>query len=95
MPQGAIDLASGTGTDAIVTTSAGEHFWVDSVTVIVDTPGEVALNSGATTIAGPWVAVAGTPYSFFDLRSAAAGDDFTIVRTDAMAVGGSYSVRVK
>lgn len=91
----AIELASDTGTDAIITTAAGQHFWVDVITVITDAAGELSIASGSTAIAGPWVAVAGTPYSFFGLTSIVAGDDLNIVRTDAMAIGGSWTGRVK
>jgi hypothetical protein len=91
----AIDLASGTGSTNLITTSATEHFWCDEITVIPDTAGVFELLSGSTSLTGEVNALAGAPYSFFGLRSVAVGDNLVLSRVDAMAVGGTYQSRVK
>lgn len=91
----AIDLASGTDPATLITTAAGEHFWCDEITVIPDAAGAFELLSGSSTLTGEVNASAGVPYTFFDLRSVAVGDNLVLSRIDAMAVGGTYRFRVK
>lgn len=91
----AIDLASGTGSTTLVSTSADQHFWIDHLSIVAGASGAFELLSGSTSLTGEINANAGQEYVFADLRSVAAGDDFVLSRIDAMEVGGYYRSRVK
>lgn len=96
MPQAGIDLASGTGSTTLITTAAGEHFWVDAINLIPSDTGEVELLSGANVIWHVQVGAAGGSYSPpHVLHSVAVGDNLVLNRVGTMAMGGSISYRVK
>lgn len=91
----AIDLASGTDPATLITTAAGEHFWCDEIVVIPDTAGVFELLSGSESLTGEVNALAGAPYPFYNLRSRVVGDNLVLTRGTAMAIGGTYTFRVK
>lgn len=91
----AIDLASGTGSTTLISTGAGERFYVDHIAIVPGAAGAFELLSGSTSLTGEINANAGQEYVFVDLRSAATGDDFVLSRIDAMEVGGHFRSRLK
>lgn len=95
MAQAGIDIASGTGSTTLITTAAGEHFWVDSITLIPSDTGEWELISNATIIAHVQVGVAGGQYTFMNLQSVAVGDNLTLNRVGTLAMGGQITYRIK
>jgi len=96
MPQAGIDIASGTGNTTLITTAAGEHFWVDGITLIPSDTGEFELLSGSTVIWHVQVGVAGGSYTCpRTLLSVAVGDNLILNRVGTMAMGGSIDYRVK
>ena len=95
MAQAGIDIASGTGSTTLITTAAGEHFWVDSITLIPSDTGEFELLSGSTVIWHVQVGVAGGQYSAQNLTSTGVGDNLTLNRVGTLAMGGQISYRIK
>lgn len=95
MPDGTIDLASGTGSTTLITTAAGEHFWCDELTITAGAAGAFEILSGSTSLTGEINAVAGAQYTFFELNSRVVGEDLILSRIDAMEVGGKYKYRLK
>lgn len=91
----AIDLASGTGSTTLVTTTATQRFWLDEITIVPSAAGRFELLSGATSLTGEINANPNQPYFFANLQAEAVGDDLVLSRIDAMAIGGTYRSRVK
>lgn len=90
----AIDLASGTGTTDLITTTAGQHFRVAEITIVPGAAGAFELLSGSTSLTGEINALAGGQYTFTNLDSVAVGDNLVLSRIDAMEVGGTYTYRL-
>lgn len=90
----AIDLAPGTGSTTIVTTTADEVFWCWDITIIPDTAGAFELLAGSRSMTGEVAAIAGGQYVFADLRGLS-GEDLILSRIGSMGVGGTYKARVK
>lgn len=89
-----VSLAAGTGTTTLVTTAAGELFYLESIELVPGAAGDFAVRSAATAIATVLDGNAGQEYVFVEKFGLALGDDCVLNRVDSIGMSGTLTYRL-